>query len=365
MNISMSEITGHVPDVRSTLSSKELVDNGLVGVEVELENLPRLLQPGDDERYGRHGLRYWSLKPDGSLKDNGAEFVFAAPLSGRDLVAALEELEQFIISKGLKPRTSVRTSAHIHMDVRHLTGQQLVNMALLYTIFERALFRYCGAERYHNIFCLAMSEAEGNVDDLSKLIHTDSKDKFYGALAHWHKYSSLNLMACRRFGSAEFRGHRGEWRKAPLLSWINILMRLRQAAQNMDIPWDNMPSHISGIGPYSFFQAVFGSHAELLDYPDLERDILEGVRLAQDALYSKPKMAARKLPSASWYDKESLLAKYAKRKYPAKYASIFEGKREGSTEEALHELRRKYTPNFYIDAAGQLRFREDEPEEEV
>lgn len=317
-------------EVRTYMPSDKLVDQGLVGVEIELENMSHAFRHVLDDAGTHRDLRYWLVKNDGSLKDRGAEFVFLSPLAGLDVVSAIEEFENYIISTDSKPKTSIRTSVHVHLDVRDFTKEQLLNLVLLYTIFEKALFNYCGKDRINNIFCLSMQHGEASVAGLGKLLKATTDRDFYAYLTRWSKYCAINISASTHFGSVEFRGHAGEWRAEPLLNWINILMRLRVAAKNLEIPWETMPTHISGMGPYSFFQAVFGEHSPLLDYPDIERDILEGVRLSQDALYWKPASErAWRIPQVKARDKESLLAHYTKDKYPDKYVRLF-GKEEDS-----------------------------------
>lgn len=273
--MNVGEVVHRHPDVRRFEKSKRMVFHSLVGVEVELENM----------RHGE-GLRvpYWEIKGDGSLRNHGLEFVLDNPLSGRDLPRAMIALEKAIREGGLKPDLSDRTSVHVHVDVRDMTADQLFNMIILYTVFERVLFNYAGKERHDNVFCMSFEAAQDNVQHVCKM-RTTEPNTFLGVFQHTDRYSACNLASIPRFGSLEFRLHKGEWRAAPILRWINILLSLKKYAMTVPMDIDDLPSDISSIGVESFTRRVFAKFADHLIYRGYEEDILSGVRLAQDIIY--------------------------------------------------------------------------------
>jgi len=271
---------GHSPDTKTCVPSDALVDTTLVGVEVELENIRGLDVDGGTVPYGKR----WVAVYDGSLRDHGAEFVLREPLSGKDLVDSLIALERKLKYDGIEPRISDRTSVHIHLDIRSLSIEELRNLILLYTIFERPLFNYAGKNRKHNIFCASFADTQGLLPIIHKSIMT--KDEmhrhFFGG---FQKYTSCNLLAIMQHGSIEFRQHAGEFRAVKLLRWINILMSMHKYAQMKRIIPKNLGSEISELGMERFTRMVFGKFYDNLVYPDMERDVLEGIRLSQDLIH--------------------------------------------------------------------------------
>ncbi|MFW3388497.1 UNVERIFIED_CONTAM: hypothetical protein RF648_21140, partial [Kocuria sp. CPCC 205274] len=83
-----------------------IVGTHLAGVEIELENLA-IEHPS---------FRYWTAKNDGSLRNNGMEFVCSHPWGGVDLYNAAVEIDGFLF--GNNPDDTWRCSTHVHVDVR-------------------------------------------------------------------------------------------------------------------------------------------------------------------------------------------------------------------------------------------------------
>ena len=271
---------GHAPDTKTCVPSDALVASTLVGVEVELENI-------HDIEVGGHPIGFskrWVAVHDGSLRNGGVEFVLREPLGGKDLVESLMELERGLRDSGRKPLMSERTSVHIHLDIRSLTVQELRNLIILYTIFEKVLFKYAGKTREHNIFCASFADAQALLPMINTSLmqgKTIQRHRFGG----FQKYASCNLLAILDHGSLEFRHHSGEFRAAKLLRWINILMSMHKYAQMKRIIPKNLGNEISLIGLEKFTRMVFGKFYEHLEYPEIEMDILEGIRLSQDLIH--------------------------------------------------------------------------------
>lgn len=269
----IGEFVNHTPDPRSVEKSSIIVPSTLFGVEVELENVPGVIGSR---------MKYWNVKEDGSLRNNGAEFVFKQPLGGSDIVRAFVELDSFINGNGLNPATTDRTSVHVHMDVRPMETYQFQKLMVLYTIFEKVLFNYAGPNRYNNIFCLPIQNVQGMVKYLNLLFKCDG-NTFNAAIRAVEKYSAININSLRNFGSIEFRMHQGEWRSGKLIKWINILSHLYQSSLTDEAILE-IHSNISGSGPSRYLEKVFGKTSKYLMYDDVDIDIMEGVRLSQDII---------------------------------------------------------------------------------
>ena len=105
-----------------------------VGVEVELENVVR-------NREAERGI--WTVHEDGSLRNEGLEFVFAAPLKGEDALTELERLPSLLVTAQATPRTSV----HIHTDMSWSTTEHAQAVVALVYLIENALFEYSNVDR--------------------------------------------------------------------------------------------------------------------------------------------------------------------------------------------------------------------------
>ncbi len=124
--------------VLQEVSSTLLVSDDRVGVEVELENVPlnSRLRSATDTR--------WEIKEDGSLRNYGVEFVFAEPMFGEDVVNTIRNLPHVFQQLGIRPNISERCSVHVHLDVRDLEYNQLLNLVVTYLLCEPYFFAVGG-----------------------------------------------------------------------------------------------------------------------------------------------------------------------------------------------------------------------------
>ena len=282
----LSTITGKLPDDYQFKPSPLLVlPSCKVGVEVELERVEYGLQTN------LRRSKYWNSVADGSLRPiegiDSREFVLKQGFFGEDLVKALDELEQAIEANKLKPIHSIRTSTHVHIDVREFDVDSLMNLIYIYIIFEKALFRYDGTGREYNHFCIPLYESDGYLEKYAKYVKSKSRDKIKHLLNSFCKYGSLNISSVFKFGTVEFRLLHSTWDKERLLEWINILQSIKKYATHIDNVLE-FPYHISIEGVENFTKKVFGDElGEKLFYPELERDVYGGIRFAQDFIYAE------------------------------------------------------------------------------
>lgn len=263
------ELTRYDPDPNLPLPLE------LVGVEVELEGTERMLNPNDE---------YWRVTNDGSLRNNGREFVFREPLYGVAIRDALADLQHHI--DGGRPQLSERCSVHVHINISDLTTLQLHKFLILYLIFERVLVKYHKTTRENNIFCVPFYKAPRDIAVIDALMSEDV-DTIHNMFTHFNKYYAVNLEAVREFGSLEFRHMGGCLDMADVFKWIKIIMYLKKASIDENYNPYNLITNISGRGPRAVFFEIFGESAELLDYDDIEHDIIKGVRLAQLTVIDK------------------------------------------------------------------------------
>lgn len=268
--MNVAELCGHRKDPRTYAKSRSLVSDTLVGVEVEMENAQEI------------GSTYWSATGDGSLRDNGVEYVLQQPLTGSDLMRAMDELTH-LVEDNFTPTFGERTSTHIHVDVRDLDKDQLMSYVLLYMALEVPLFKYCGADRESSNFCPSYRLADSQLKTINTLICTTGENTTVRNIHNAERYAGCNINSVGKFGSLEFRGHRGEYRKEPLLRWINMLLALKEKAKDTDyntIPYIGRKGGIDKFVVDIFGDELYGK----LRYRGMYKDVSEGFRLVERTL---------------------------------------------------------------------------------
>lgn len=188
----------------------------LVGIEVEAENFTGLDNSFDV-------TKCWRVSEDGSLRNSGVEFI-SLPMPARVVKSALELLFSSI-PEDHPLDFSKRTSIHIHMNVLDDTYEELLNLIMLYVVFEDALFRFAGGFRKKSIFCVPLKETTL----LSPSILSDISLITEGV--RWLKYSACNLLPVSYLGTVEFRHLRGTDDIDTIVTWVELLCRLKLAAK--------------------------------------------------------------------------------------------------------------------------------------
>ena len=252
----------------------EFMDNGYLGIEVEVEEFHAL------ER-----LKYWHFTDDGSLRRNGGELVLKEPMRGRDVVSALEELRDTYGDKwgGI---AAPSCSVHVHVDVRDFDADQFIALLGLSIMFEGALYNVTG-KRDYNLFCLSQSHAPGTLLSAGRRLTgalfqgaTEATSTLVeGLIASAGKYSGINMNA-QNLGTVEYRHMEGTLDFDRILKWIKVLLCLSGTArQKPDLM--SMFQDISCEGPEVLCHRIFGEHAEEMVYPEMHRDCMQNLRLVQ------------------------------------------------------------------------------------
>lgn len=220
-----------------------------VGVEIELENVTG---------YYEIGTRHYT--EDHSLKVDGAEFV-TIPIKMKYLEVELQRL--FSGFKGTTPSISSRCSTHVHVNVRDMTPKEVLNMVMLYMIFERSLYRVSG-DRWHNNFCIPLCMATQTVRGF---FNAWDKAIYWG----WYKYMGLNISPIwggesSMIGTVEFRQLHGTTNVEEIIQWCNMITSLKRAAQTID--QEELLAHIRTMNTTSGYswlvKEVFGRYSKLL-----------------------------------------------------------------------------------------------------
>lgn len=314
----------------------------MIGVELELEGVKTFPKFS--------GPQYWETKEDGSLRDiddegsTSMELVFAIPLCGYDLTKALSILKHTLDKQKYKPVVSPRCSTHIHIDVRELNFNKLLNLLIIYTIVERPLYHYCGNDRENNNFCLPFYKAESRVfNAISQKDILGTKDRLVNITSGDRRYSGLNLCSLQRFGSLEFRQLPGTTDVDKITQWINIIMCIKKAALDYTEELQTLPVSFSEKGIEKNVKEIFGEYYPYIKYPELEYDVLQGIRQAQDIIYES------KMDS-----EEQTLVEKMRSDNPVYYNKILEkfnlkGKKIPDKKEAKIKASYNYSPNVWAN----------------
>jgi hypothetical protein len=202
---------------------------------------PKFAMAAEIETEGRHlpnfseiDQPYWKTIPEGSLRNGGLEHVFIRPLTATDLEAAFRVWDEHTVFSEFN--NSIRTSVHLHYNVRDLTLLQVYNIIAVYWILENILVQLNGNTRVGNLFCLRVKDAEFTCQGL--LIETERKNYFHESSHDGLRYAALNLAALRKFGSVEFRFLRGYHESNVIKQWMLELQKMVTVASSFDHPRD-------------------------------------------------------------------------------------------------------------------------------
>ncbi len=251
---------------------------GIIGLEVETESLvPWTFTVEEHAAFDKH----WAVKPDGSLRNFGQEFVFRQPLTFEGAAYKMAMKNFADLAKRVKFMKSPYSSVHVHLNMLHKEVVHVLNFICLYFLFEEVLTEYCGNTRNGNLFCLKTSNAEltyKTAKDLAKAIENGTGGHFIRNLNNGVlKYSALNLVPLRTFGSLEVRTHPGTDSVTDINRWIGILMQLFNKADTFLNPID-LVNRMNGYGTKTAFaRFIFEDFTQYLDLTHLATKMEDGI----------------------------------------------------------------------------------------
>lgn len=196
-----------------TYAPKEGLSTRMVGIEVEVENFELLRQPRDT----------WILTEDGSLRNNGVEWI-TRPIQANYVHAALTDLFSAMSAECC---FSPRTSVHVHVNCLDVQVDKITNIVMLYAIVENLLYRFAGRGRNKNIYCVPLHECN--------LLSRVSERGIEYLVNSWSKYAGLNLVPLADKGTIEFRHMHGTNDVNKLTTWVDMLTRLVDFVQANDV----------------------------------------------------------------------------------------------------------------------------------
>jgi len=228
---------------------------GDIGMEIETES---------KKAYEVPDLKYWSFHADGSLRNNGIEYIHKAPVTrGRQLKETLQEWDENINKKVKLDPNSYSTSVHVHINFLNNTWLQLANFITTYYSVENFLIRLSGPDRVSNLFCLPICDCEGELPAITSLISN------IGMLQHrkldmspeHFKYSAMNICNLTKLGTMESRSLRGTLDITEQENWVETLLRIKDFAMTLGLTPPAIVEMADKQG-LRFLDTVFGDKAK-------------------------------------------------------------------------------------------------------
>ena len=233
-----------------------------IGIEVEVE---KIIAP-----FPENGFKFWQCVPDGSLRNNGQEYV-SQPMRGKLIGHALDELHTWLTQKNSKHDFSVRTSVHVHMNARHMSVEEIVNFILTYSLVEPFFYEFSKKytnDRIANNFCVPISHAQNalNLPGMIKEFEAGNKNNAIRVMTNnWKKYTGFNLLPLGGAGTIEFRQLGGTIDLKVLHTWINMIFSLKKFS--CSVSYKGLKNRISRLNYSSEYQALF---YEIFTIPEIQ-----------------------------------------------------------------------------------------------
>ena len=247
----------------------------IYGLELEIENVPH---------WDELTIFGMTAVEDGSLRNNGREFI-TKPTTYSVLAHILETF--FKKAKLTDFNYSERTSVHVHANCQDLTVEQLATVCLLYQVFEKLLFRYAGADRDKNIFCVPWSETNLTYQRLLDVSEKGDINQFKS----WQKYTALNLLPLFSIGTVEFRHLPGTHDVEKILTWVNLIGCLFEYATTHTLK--ETQETFKSLNSNSLYEqtldSVFKEWSYALRTPTVITDLEEGVMNFKYAFVKAPR----------------------------------------------------------------------------
>jgi hypothetical protein len=240
----------------------------LLGIELEYEGTkssPRYLR----ESYPKI-FEWWVIGSDGSLRgEDACEIRSSVPMS----VAHVEYCLPQLLELSSKWQVNKRTGLHVHLDVGHMTQDNLVNLLCLYGLLEPAVFTAAGDERSANPFSVPWYKDPY----ASKLIAVicGGGDAVWTSINLGGKYSALNFRPILEYGTVEFRHMKNTHNTSHIFGWISMILHMRNAAMSREFG-EVFASTLETRNYRRLLAWVYGGDGNIwsrLLYPDLEEEI--------------------------------------------------------------------------------------------
>ena len=166
----------------------------------------------------------WGVTEDGSLRNSGREFI-STPFSCDALIEAFKGLHTpgvLTLSTQVE-NFSERTSVHVHVNCLDVETTKVKDILMWYALFEPYFFMMVNPNRKDNIHCVQLNQTT---------LPEFYKRPLEVLTSKWTKYTALNLLPLKEFGTIEFRHMHGTSDAVLIESWVRTLKNLWEYGQN-------------------------------------------------------------------------------------------------------------------------------------
>lgn len=181
------------PKLIQKKSPLSLIEPWSIGIEFELENLT------GPKQFRRELLDRgaWTDVHDGSLRGESREFITRVPIKGDAAVAALENIYE-AAGGAMEPFSSLRTSAHVHVNVLDMTTAQLAIYSMAGAMAEPAILAMVDEYRKFCGYCINSLPAAARM----VYAHMRGRAPVTGLTS---RYYGVNVLSVEKHGTLEFR----------------------------------------------------------------------------------------------------------------------------------------------------------------
>lgn len=217
-----------------------------IGIEIEAEEVS----------HSNYFFEYWNIKPDGSLKNDGAEFV-SGLLIGRQIDYALKEISPLLPEFNFSHRTSV----HVHIGVGDFSFDFIKYLVKVYQTVESIFFSYVDKKRAGNTYCFPLNDLK------NKTGYFKSENKV--------KYAALNAnSSLQAHNTIEFRHMHGTSSIVEIKRWIYILLTFFTNTRNMYMRREKIPIILTEEEYRAWLRKVFSDSLRYLEVNLKEDDYM-------------------------------------------------------------------------------------------
>lgn len=234
------------------------VSNVFLGLECEIESYRGL---GGDLNSG------WNITEDGSLRNEGREFVSGAN-ARTTLIDGFKRLHSTLITYEKFPKFSERTSIHVHANCQNLDMDHVSNIVKMYALYEEMFFAMCEPSRRHNIHCVPLTET---------YLPAVYRSNLPAMIDRWHKYTALNIKRLVDLGTIEFRHMEGHDNPQKLDNWLKVIENLVLLGSSPEGQIDKTTLTNSNLERW--FSTIFGHTPEYIQYQPLLHSITAHQRI--------------------------------------------------------------------------------------
>lgn len=195
-----------------------IVNDLLTGIEIEAEDCSLTYE--SRSHLSRSG---WRADTDGSLRDDGLEFVLASPLHGDNLSAAIDAFFN-AQDLGMEWSVSPRAGTHIHLNMTDRPLSHLQAMTALVYCIDPLIFRFAGEDRRWCSYCNSLNTVPSfRIRQLLGITDSHSTEWYnFWPANSGDRYYGFNLTSIGKYGTIEFRYFPTPVTKAQLWSWIDL-----------------------------------------------------------------------------------------------------------------------------------------------